>query len=158
MIQSDLWKHSDSSRSKKARQSKSTGKLIIIPFFDNKSIIYINWVPHGQTVNKDYYVKFLRQFNIVTNHLTDMGNKTVPHPPYNLDCWTMWLLDVSKVEREPLGYKLWECGENDCDKCSGHLRFEGLQEAFQKCLEHYKLHWSWKILLWGKLEFCVDLS
>ena len=52
--QSAQWKHFDSPRPKKARQSRSTGKLMMIPFFDSKGIIYINWVTHGQMVNKEY--------------------------------------------------------------------------------------------------------
>ena len=38
---STQWKHFDSHRPKKARQSRSTGKLMMIPFFDSKGIIYI---------------------------------------------------------------------------------------------------------------------
>ena len=33
-IQSSQWKHAGSPRPKKARQSKSTQKLLMIPFFD----------------------------------------------------------------------------------------------------------------------------
>ena len=35
---------------------------MMIPFFDSKGIIYINWVPHGQMVNKEYYLEVLREF------------------------------------------------------------------------------------------------
>ena len=52
----------DPPRPKKARQSKSTHKLFMIPFFDCTGIIYIHWVPTGQTVNKEYYVEVLREF------------------------------------------------------------------------------------------------
>ena len=38
---------------KKARQSKSTHKLLMIPFFDSTGMIYMHWVPTGQTVNKE---------------------------------------------------------------------------------------------------------
>ena len=87
---------------------------MMIPFFDSKGIIYINWVPHGQMVNKEYYVGVLREFRkrfrhkraelfksgqwhlhqdnapthksiMVTSYLTEMGIKTVPHPPYSPD-------------------------------------------------------------------------
>ncbi len=46
----------------KARQSKSTHKLLMIPFFDSTGIIYVHWVPTGQTVNKEYYVEVFRKF------------------------------------------------------------------------------------------------
>ena len=31
-------------------------------FFDSTDLIYMHWVPTGQTVNKKYYVKVLREF------------------------------------------------------------------------------------------------
>ena len=61
--QSSQWKHAGSTRLKKARQSKSTHQLLIIPFsFDSTSMIYMHWVPTWQTVNKEYYVEVLWEF------------------------------------------------------------------------------------------------
>ena len=60
--QSSQWKHAGSPRPKKARQSKYTHKLLIIDFFDGTSMIYMHWIPAGQTVNKEYYVEVLREF------------------------------------------------------------------------------------------------
>ena len=77
-------------------------------------MIYIYWVPSGQTVNTEYYVGVLREFSkrfrrkrttlfksgqwhfhldnapvdnsiLVTDYLTKMGIKTVRHPPYSPD-------------------------------------------------------------------------
>ena len=108
--QSSQWKHAGSPRPKKARQSKFTRKLLIIPFFDSIGMIYIHWVPTGQTVYKEYYVEVLREFYkrflwkrpalfksdhwhfhqdnapvhnsiLVTDYLTKIGIKTAPHPP-----------------------------------------------------------------------------
>ena len=104
------WKHTGSPRPKKARQSKSTHKLLMIPFFDSTGMIYMHWVPTGQKVNKEYYVEVLREFRkrfhrkrpalfksgqwhfqldntpvhnsiLVTDYLTKMDIKTVSHPP-----------------------------------------------------------------------------
>ncbi len=33
------------------------------PFFDSTGMIYMHWVPTGQTVNKEYYVEVLREFS-----------------------------------------------------------------------------------------------
>ena len=60
--QSSQWKHAGSPRPKKARQSKSTHKLLMIPFFDSTGMIYMHWAPTGQTVNKEYYVEVLKEF------------------------------------------------------------------------------------------------
>ena len=94
----------------KARQSKSTHKLLMIPFFDSTDMIYMHWVPPGQTVNKEYYAEVLREFRkrfsrkrpalfksgqwhfhqdntpvLVTDYLTKMDIKTVPQPPNSPD-------------------------------------------------------------------------
>ena len=84
----------------------------MIPFFDSTGMIYMHWVPTGQTVNKEYYVEILREFRkrvcqkrpalfksgqwhfhqdnapvhnsiLVTDYLSKMGIKTVPLPPYS---------------------------------------------------------------------------
>ena len=60
--QSSQWMHAGSPRPKKARQSKSTHKLLMIPFFYCTGMIYMHWVPTGQTVNKEYCVEVLREF------------------------------------------------------------------------------------------------
>ena len=112
--QSSQWKHAGSPRPKKARQSKSTHKLLMIPFFDSTGMIYMHWVPTGKTVNKEYYVVVLREFRkrfrwkrlalfnsgqwhfhpdnapvhnsiLVTDYLAKMGINTVPYPPYSPD-------------------------------------------------------------------------
>ena len=108
--QSYQWKYAGSLGPKKARQSKSTHKLLMIPFFDCTGMINIHWVPTIQTVNKEYYIEILREFKkrflgnrlalfksgqwhfhqdnipvhnsiLVTDYLTKMGIKSVPHPP-----------------------------------------------------------------------------
>ena len=108
---SSQWKHAGSLRSKKARQSKSTHKILMIPFFDSNGMIYMHWVPTGQTVNKIYNVEVLSEFRkrflgkrpalfksgqwhfhqdnapvhnsiLVTDYLTKMGINIVPQPPY----------------------------------------------------------------------------
>ena len=112
--QTSQWKHAGSPRPKKARQSKSTHKLFMVPFSDRADMIYMHRVPTGQTVNKEYYVEVLREFRkrfrrkrpalfksvqwhfhqdnapvhnsiLVTNYLSKMDIKTVPQPPYSPD-------------------------------------------------------------------------
>ena len=87
-------------------------------------MIYMHWVPTGQTVNKEYYVDVLRLFRkrfrrkrlalfksaqwhfhqdnapvhnsiLVTDYLTKMGIETVPHPPYNIYNIVQTLLPVT---------------------------------------------------------------
>ena len=53
------WKSPQSPRKKKARMSKSKFKAMMIVFFDIQGVIYIDWVPEGQTVNQVYYKNVL---------------------------------------------------------------------------------------------------
>ena len=111
--QSSQWKHAGSPRPKNARQSKSTHKLLMIPFFwqhwHDLHALGSHW-----TDSQQYYVKVLREFRkrfrrkrstllksgqwhfqqdnapvhnsiLVTDYLTKMGIKRVRHPPYSPD-------------------------------------------------------------------------
>ena len=51
--ESSQGKHVGSPRPKKARQIKSTSKLLMFPFFDITGMMYMHCVPTGQTVNKE---------------------------------------------------------------------------------------------------------
>ena len=134
--QSSQWKHAGSPRPKKARQSKSTHKLLMITFFDSTGMIYIYWVPTGQTVNKEYHVEVLMEFSkrflgkrpslfksaqwhfyldnapvhisiFVTDYLTKMGIKTVPHYPYSPDLapCDFWLFPKLKEKLKGCRYE-----------------------------------------------------
>ena len=138
--QSSQWKHADSPRSKKVRQSKSTHKLLMIPFFNCTGRIYLHWVPTGQTVNKEYYVEVLRDFRkkflgkrpalfksgqwhfhqdnapvhnsiLVTDDLTMMGIKTVPQPPYSSDLAPIDFWLFPKLKENPRGCRYETIGE-----------------------------------------------
>ena len=51
--QSAQWKHATFHRPKKAKMSRSQEKAMVIPFFDSQGLIHVEWVPQGQTVNKE---------------------------------------------------------------------------------------------------------
>ncbi|GFX37903.1 protein GVQW3 [Trichonephila clavipes] len=57
--QSMHWKIPTSPRAKKARMSKSKFKAMMIVFFDIHGIVYLHWVPEGQTINQHYYLEVL---------------------------------------------------------------------------------------------------
>ena len=90
--QSSQWKHAGSPRPKKARQSKSTHKHLMIPFFDNTDMIYMHWLPTGRK-RPALFKSVQWHFNqdnapvhdsiLVTDYLTKMGIKSVPHPCYS---------------------------------------------------------------------------
>ena len=144
---------------KKARQSKSIHKLLMIPFFDSTGMIYMHWVPTRQTVNKEYYVEVLRAFRkiflgkrpalfksiqwhfyqdnapvhnsvLVTDHLSKMGIKTVPQPPYSPD-----LAPCEKLRG--CRYETIEEMKEAVMKVIDTIIQEDFHEAFQELLEQY---------------------
>ena len=159
--QSSQWKHAGSLRPKKARQSKSTHKPLMIPFFDSSGMIYMHWVPTGQTVNKEYYVEVLREFRkrfrrkrsallksgqwhfqqdnapvhnsiLVTDYLSKMGIKTVPHSPYSPDLAPSVFCLFPKIRG--CRYGTIEEMKEAVTKVIDTLTQEDFHEAFQKLL------------------------
>ena len=166
--QSFQWKHAGSPRPKKARQSKSTHKLLMIPFLDSTGMIYTLWVPSGQTVNKEYYVEVLREFRkrfhrkkpalfklgqwhfhqdnapvhysiLVTNYLTKMGIKTIPHPPYSPDLAPCDFCLFLKFKEKLRGcrYETIEEMKEAVTTVIDTLTQEDFHRTFQKLLERY---------------------
>ena len=159
--QCSQWKHAGSPRPKEVRQSKSTHKLLMIPFFDSTGMIYMHWVPTGLTVNKEYYVEVFREFRkrfrrkrpalfksgqwhyhlgnapvhnsiLVTDYLTKMGIKIVPHLP-----WDIWLFPKLKEKLRGCRYETIEEIKEAVTKVIDTLTQEDFQGAFQKLLEWY---------------------
>ena len=162
--QSSQWKHAGSPRPKKARQSKSTHKLLMIPFFDSTGMIYMHWVPAGQRVNKEYYVEVLREFRkrfrrkrpalfksvqwhyhqnnapvhnsiIVTDYLTKMSIKTVPQPPYSPDLAPCDFWLFPKLRG--CHYEIIEEMKEAVTKVIDTLTQEDFHGTFQKFVERY---------------------
>ena len=162
--QSSQWKHAGSPRPKKARQSKSTHKLLMISFFDSIGMIYMHWFPTGQTVNKEYYVEVLREFRkrfhwkrpalfksgqwhfhqddapvhnsiLFTDYLTKMGIKTVAHPPYSQDLAPCDFFLFPKLRG--CRYETIEEMKEAVMKVIDTLTQEDFHGAFQKLLEQY---------------------
>ena len=112
--QSLQWKHAGSPRPKKARQSKSTHKPLMIPlFWQNWHDLHemgSHWTDSQQRILCWGFMEFRKRFrrkwpalfksgqwhfhqdnapvhnsNLVIEYLTKMGIKTVPQPPYKPD-------------------------------------------------------------------------
>ena len=60
-FQSSQRKHTESLRPKKARQVRSNVKVMLTCFFNSRGIVHHEYVPEGQTINKDYYLEILRR-------------------------------------------------------------------------------------------------
>ena len=60
--QSMEWRHSGSPCPQKFWLQKSTGKFLAYIFWDQDSILFIDYLPKGQTINAEYYSSLLVQF------------------------------------------------------------------------------------------------
>ena len=138
------------------------------PLFDSTGMIYMHWVPTGQTVNKAYYVEVLSEFRkrfrwkrpallkpgqryfqqnnapvhnsiLVTDYLTKMGIKTVPHPPYSSDLAACDFLLFPKLQENLKGcrYETIEEMKEAVTKVIDTLTQEDFHGAFQRLLERY---------------------
>ena len=130
-------------------------------------MIYMHWVPTGQTVNKEYYVEVLREFRmrflgkrpalfksgqfhqdnvpvhnsiLVTDYLSKMGIKTVTHPPYSPDRSPCDFCLFPNLKEKFWGYcyETIEKMKEAVTKVIDTLTQEDFHEAFQKLLERYK--------------------
>ena len=139
----------------------------MIPFFDTTGMIYMHWVPTGQTVNKEYCVEVLREFRkrfrrkrpalfklgqwhfqqdnapvhnsiLVRDYLTKMGIKTVPQPPYSPDLAPCDFWLFSKLKLRGCRYETIEEMKEAVMKVIDTLTQEDFHGAFQKLLEQYK--------------------
>ena len=135
------------------------------PFFDSTGMIYKHWVPTGQTVNKEYYDEVLREFQnrfcqkrpallksgqwhfhqdnapvhnsiLVTDYLTKMGIKTVPHHPSSPDLapCDFWLFSKLRGCR----YETIEGMKAAVTEVIDTLTQENFHGAFEKLLERYE--------------------
>ena len=57
---SSQWVGQGSPRPKKARMSRSNMKVMLVVFFDWQGVIHYEFVPRGQTVNKELCVSVLK--------------------------------------------------------------------------------------------------
>ena len=62
--QSSQWKSPGLSRPKKARQSLSNMKTMLVVFFDSTGIVHDEYAPRGQTVNQEYYKSVLEPLSV----------------------------------------------------------------------------------------------
>ena len=136
----------------------------MMPFFDSTGMIYMHWVPTGQTVNKEYYVEVLREFRkrfrrkrpalfksgqwhfqqdnapvhnsiLVTDYLTKMGIKTVPRPPYSPDLTSCDFWLFPNLRG--YRYETIELMKEAVTKVIDTLTQKDFHGAFQKLLKRY---------------------
>ena len=159
--QSSQWKHAGSPRPKKTKQSKSTQKLLMIPFFNSIGMIYMHWTDsqqgilclgfkgvHEEIPSEALFKSGQWHFHqdnapvhnsiLVIDYLSKMGIKTVTRPPYSPDLapCDFWLFLKLKEKLTGCRYETIEMKEA-VTKVIDMLTQEDFHEAFQKLLEQY---------------------
>jgi [histone H3]-lysine36 N-dimethyltransferase SETMAR len=109
--QSMQWHHLGSPSPKKFKCSASAGKVMITVFWDNRGVLFVDFLPKGQTIDSDQYQKPLKQLacairvkrpdqkDIILHHdnarphtaratvaaIAAKGWTVLPHPAYSPD-------------------------------------------------------------------------
>lgn len=167
--QSSQWKTSGEPRPKKARQSKSNVKAMLITFFDVKGLVHQEWVPKGQTVNAAFYVEVLRRLCesirkkrpemwkekswllhhdnapshtslLVNQYLAKNQVATIPHPPYSPDMAPCDFFLFPKLKSTMKGRRFQTI---DDIKINTEKELKAISKtAYQECPEKWKRRWQ----------------
>jgi len=115
------WRHSGSPRPKKFRVQKSAGKDLASIFWDQDSILLIDYLPNGQTINTEYYSSLLVQLKDILRekccgNVTDgsCSCTTMPRLTGHLQPrrnWPTWASDV--LITHPI-LQIWHCRTTTC--------------------------------------------
>jgi hypothetical protein len=62
-VQLSKWKHSSSPKPKKAQWVRSKVKVLLTNSFDYRGIVHHSYAPECQTINKEYYLEFIRHLH-----------------------------------------------------------------------------------------------
>jgi len=157
-VQSSQWK-SPSSQAKKARQSRSSIKVMMIVFFGLDGIVRAEFVPRNTTVNSDYYKGLLERLRddvsrkrpekwangFILHHDNTpchtsllvrqfLSNITVcPHPPYSPDLapCDFWLFPKAKMTMKGKRFESIQDIEADTTAQLKTLTKEDFQNCFR---------------------------
>lgn len=161
-----------SPRPKKARQSRSNIKIMLIVFFDWKGIVHQEFVPRGQTVNKEFYLTVMQRLReavrkkrseawvsnswmlhhdnapaqasfLINEFLAKHATTVVPQPPYSPDLAPADFFLFKKLKSILKGRRFQTIKE---------IKENLLQDLhtipeteFQEAFQQWKKHWEWCI-------------
>ncbi len=172
--QSQQWLSPGSARPKKAKMSKSKVKTKIIVFFDSKGIVHKEFVPPGQTINQQFYLKVLdrlwkwvvrvrpgiaktwvlyhdnvpchRAFS-VTQFLSSKRIPVLLQPPYSPDMSPCDFL-LPRVKQVVKGMHFESV--TDIQNSVTRVLQEVPVQAFQKCYKNWKNRWNQCVVAEGE--------
>jgi len=118
---------------KKFRVQKSSGKVLALIFWDQDSILLIDYLPKGQTINAEYYSSLLVQLKYILKEKC-CGKVTKVVLFLHGNALAHWALATQKN----LAYLVFQCLDNpsyspDLAPSDYHL-LPGLRKQFKGCL------------------------
>lgn len=168
-VQSSQWKTKSSPTPKKARQVKSNVKVMLTVFFDWKGVVYHEFLPRGETINRFRYLQTLRNLReairrkrpelwrsgewvlhhdnapvhsalLIRDYCTKNGMTVIPQPPYSPDLAPADFFLFPKLKR-PMKGKRFE-SVDDIKKKSLEQLHTISQDDFSKSFTQWKHRWE----------------
>ena len=131
--QASEWRLPTEPKPKKPRQSRSKVKVMLTVFFDCRGVVHSEFLPEGQTVNKEYYLGVMRRLReqirrkrpdlwktnswilhhdnapshkaiIVNEFLTKNSTNIIEQPPYSPDMAPADFFSLSKTQITTSGH------------------------------------------------------
>jgi len=166
---SSQWKTASSPRPKKAGQVKSNVKTMLIAFFDINGLVHHEYIPRGQTVNKEFYKTVLQHLcdtvcrhhpekwhsgnwilhhdhapahrAVTTNEFLAKHNiPSLPHPPYSPDLAPCNFFLFPQLKKTMKGCRFDDIEEVQA-KVTRQMRAI-TKSYFQRCFRQWQECWS----------------
>jgi len=166
--QSSEWQTKNEPKPKKPRQSKSKVKVMLTVFFDIRGVVHYEFLPEGQTVNKEYYLAVLRRLrekirrkrpelwkenswilhddnapshraHVVTEFKTKNSINTIDQPPYSPDLAPADFFLFPKLKLPLRGHR-YESIEDIKENSTRELK-KIPESAYKTCFEDWKKRW-----------------
>lgn len=168
-VQSSQWKTKSSPTPKKARQVKSNVKVMLTVFFDWKGVVYYEFLPRGETINRFRYLQTLRNLReavrrkrpelwrsgewvlhhdnapvhsalLIRDYCTKNGMTVIPQPPYSPDLAPADFFLFPKLKR-PMKGKRFESVDEIQEKSLEQLNSIS-QDEFSGSFTQWKHRWE----------------
>ena len=167
--QSSEYRAKGEEKPKKSRQSRSKIKVMLTVFFDYRGVVHYEFLPTGQTVNKEYYLSVMRRLReairlkrpdlwsmgnwflhhdnapahtalIVREHFAKNSTNIVPQPPYSPDLAPCDFWLFSKLKRPLRGHRFESIDEIKRESKRELLAIP--ESAFAACFKDWEKRWN----------------
>lgn len=174
--QASEWRLPTEPKPKKPRQSRSKVKVMLTVFFDYRGVVHSEFLPDGQTVNKEYYLSVMKRLRekirrkrpdlwkenswilhhdnapshkaiIVNEFLAKNSTNTIEQPPYSPDMAPADFFLFPRLKL-PLRGTRFQSIENIKENSLRELKSIS-KNAFKKCFDDWIIRWHKSIISEG---------